>query len=113
MLPFPTTNLFNSKYQDLNLDPLKIISPSTTIKKTCEYLGSFCHLGISSHADPGQVFAIVTFIDIVRYVIPRYKQNKVDCMQDPIEWVLTLNPADESYLVWQVGSQDLLKDVYN
>ena len=111
MLDFPTPKLFNAQYQDLKLEPLKFVPASASIKSTCEYLQKFCHIGISSHSDPAQPSAIVTFIDIVRYVIPRFKQHKNDCMMDPIEYVLTLNPADESYLVWQVGAQDVLKDV--
>jgi CBS domain-containing protein len=95
-MDFPTQNLFNSTYDKLPLTELRLIAPTVTIGKAMEILHKNDHLGIVSHSQQNNVTAIISEIDLVRYLIPKFQQHKKESLHDPVEWVLTLNPADGS-----------------
>lgn len=110
MDPIAKTNLFETSYEKLNLPPLKLISPSTTIEATLELFNANKHIGIVKHSDRNAILGIIAIMDVTRYMIPKLKLNQ-NCLNDPIEWVLTLSPEHESYIVWERDIHDSMQDV--
>lgn len=68
---------------------------------------------IYSHSKKDKLSAIVNVFDICTYVTSEYKNQKLkpEDLTASIETVMTLDPDDESYLVWEVDYNDELKSV--
>jgi hypothetical protein len=102
--------LFETSYQKLNLPPLKLVSPSTTIETVLELLKTNKHIGILKHLDRNAIMGIIAMLDVTRYIFPKLRALQV-YLNDPIEWVFTLSPDHESYIVWERDVHDNLQDV--
>ncbi|KAJ3254784.1 hypothetical protein HK103_006859 [Boothiomyces macroporosus] len=104
------TNLATSTYNNLSLSPMRILPPNATIAKTLQKFDqSLDPIGIVSHTDPNKIIGIISLHDIFKFTMKQLIKGK-PVKQDPVEWVLTLNPEDESYLVWERHLGDLVRD---
>jgi CBS domain-containing protein len=101
--------LLCTTYSKLELPALKIIPPTMTVSSVMAMFKTHQHLGIVSHSNPNTVIAIISLLDLARYIIPKIKDQK-EFLQDPIEWILTLSPGDESYILWSADINDKIED---
>ncbi|KAJ3272848.1 hypothetical protein HDV01_005171 [Terramyces sp. JEL0728] len=104
------TDLASTTYSNLSLSPMRILPPNATISKTLEkFQQSLDPIGIVSHTDPNKIIGIISLHDIFKFTMKELIKGK-PVKQDPVEWALTLNPEDESYLVWERHLGDLMRD---
>lgn len=96
----------------LNLESKKSlisVSPNTTISDALTLLASkqVLHLPIQSHVS-NRVTAIVGVMDLVTYLTAGDLESIPTRLQHTVEQALTLDPDDESYLVWERDYRDIL-----
>ncbi|KAI8898151.1 hypothetical protein BC833DRAFT_590974 [Globomyces pollinis-pini] len=102
-------SVLDTKYSSLSLKQIKVIKPDTKVSKVLELFNELhSQIGIQSHNETN-LMAIIGYLDITKYIINSYQNGKI-VFDEPIENCLTLNPEDESYLVWQRDTEDVIRD---
>ncbi|KAJ3363303.1 hypothetical protein HDU91_003049 [Kappamyces sp. JEL0680] len=108
----------NISYCDLpQLEQLLTVSPTTTIEAVLEKLraNSTLHIAIAKRQRPAtgqdlqELEGIIGAGDILKYLGTTGAASPPS-LRDPIEWTLTLDGDDESYLVWERSIQDDIKE---
>ena len=92
--------------------PILSVPPTTPISEALTLLAinKFLHLPITSHHS-SKIHSIVGTLDIVTYLTQFSLDQLPTRLNHSIEQTLTLDPDDESYLVWERDIRDILEEV--
>ncbi|KAI8918743.1 hypothetical protein BC831DRAFT_516098 [Entophlyctis helioformis] len=113
-------------FSELGLDPhrqsLTVIPPDTSIRSALETLARLrlINLPIASHDNPAKVFAVVSILDVLAFIIGKSDSSSSSSdhaanaainerLDKPVEMVLTLDPDDESYMVFERDWKDSIE----
>ncbi|KAJ1341118.1 hypothetical protein BSLG_004289 [Batrachochytrium salamandrivorans] len=118
-------------FSDLSLAsrklPLTCVSPDTPIATALQTLAanSIINLPVSSHNNPDKAYAVINILDLVSYMTRKRSGSFSDLspassptsvsdsalfLSDPVELVLSLDPDDESYMVFEKDLHDTVHE---